>query len=72
MRNITLSAEEDLIEQARFVARNRKSTLNQLFRDWLSELAGQNEREKKLRELDLRLNYVNAGRKFSRREMNER
>ncbi len=72
MRNITLSAEQALIERAREVARSRKSTLNQLFRDWLTELAGQNEREKKIRELELRLSYVNAGQKFSREEMNAR
>ena len=71
MRNITLSAEEDLIKQARSVARSQKSTLNQLFRNWLAELASQSDREKRIRELDLRLSYVNAGQKFSRDQMNE-
>ena len=72
MKNITLSADEHLIEQARSIARLHKSTLNQLFREWLAELAGQKDREKKLLELDLRVGYVDAGRKFTREEMNER
>lgn len=72
MKNITLSANDALIEQARNVARSRKTTLNQLFREWLSGLAGQQEREKKLAELDLRLGYARAGRNFSREEMNAR
>ena len=72
MKNITLSADEGLIETAREVARKRKSTLNALFRGWLAELVQQQERELKLRELDLRLGYANAGGKFTREEMNER
>ena len=72
MKNITLSADEHLIEQARSVARSHQSTLNQLFREWLAGLAGQKEREKKLSELDLRVSYVDAGRQFTREEMNER
>jgi hypothetical protein len=38
MKSITLSADESLIEQARMAARARKTTLNQLFRDWLASL----------------------------------
>ena len=72
MKNITLSADEDLIERARDVARARKATLNQLFREWLSGLVGQQDREKRLQDLDLRLGYVRAGRKFSREELNAR
>jgi hypothetical protein len=35
MKNITLSADEDLIEQARLVARAQRRTLNAGFREWL-------------------------------------
>jgi hypothetical protein len=72
MRNITFSADESLVEQAREIARSRKSTLNQLFREWLADLAGQHERECRLRDLELRLRYARSGGKFSREEMNVR
>jgi hypothetical protein len=72
MKNITLSASEELIAQAREVARTRKISLNQLFRDWLEELAGQKQREERLRDLDVRLQYARAGRKFTREELNAR
>jgi len=71
MKNITLSAEESLIEQARGTARAQKTTLNQLFRQWLGELAGQQERERQLTTLMNRLDYVRSGGPFSREEMNE-
>ena len=72
MKNITLSAHEDLIEQARAVARSQKSTLNQLFREWLSQLAGNKEKEQRLEELMARLDYVRSGGPFTREQMNER
>ena len=72
MKNITLSAEESLIEQARVAARAQKTTLNQLFRQWLGELAGKQERERQLTILMNRLDYVRSGGPFSREEMNER
>ena len=36
MKNVTLSAEDQLIEQARALARLRGSTLNEEFRKWLA------------------------------------
>jgi hypothetical protein len=72
MKNITLSAEESLIEEARSVARSRKTTLNQLFRDWLAEVAGRSERERETAKLMKSLSYVEAGGRFTREEMNER
>jgi hypothetical protein len=36
MKNVTLSAEENLIEQARLVARQQHRTLNGAFREWLT------------------------------------
>jgi hypothetical protein len=38
MKNVTLSADDDLIEQARLVARSRHKTLNGAFREWLEHL----------------------------------
>jgi len=36
MRNVTLSAEDLLIERARQVAREQHKTLNEMFREWLA------------------------------------
>ena len=72
MKNITLSANESLIEQAREWARLHKSTLNSLFRQWLSELVKQKESEDRLKGLELRIGYARSGGKFSREEMNAR
>ncbi len=41
MKNITLSADESLIEQARLVARTQHKTLNAAFREWLEQYAAQ-------------------------------
>jgi hypothetical protein len=74
MQNVTLSADEHLIEQARQAARVQHTTLNQLFRDWLAELAARQsvvgEYESLMREI--RASGVKAGRRFTREEMNER
>ena len=72
MKNVTLSADEGLIEKARACALERKSTLNALFRLWLSDLVKQREAEERLKELDLRLGYVRSGGNFTRDQMNER
>ena len=72
MKNITLSADERLIEEARAAARAQRSTLNQLFREWLAELAGRRSRDEQVSELMQRLEYVSSGGPFSREEMNDR
>ena len=41
MKNITLSADEELIEQARRLAREQKRTLNEAFREWLVQFTQQ-------------------------------
>ncbi len=72
MKNITLSADERLIEEARAAARAEKTTLNQLFRGWLAEVAGRKDRAAATAALMKRLSYVDSGGGFSREEMNER
>ena len=72
MKNITLSADEDLIARAREQARARQTTLNQLFRQWLVEVAEQDERSSKIGALLDRLDGVDAGGNFNREEMNAR
>ena len=44
MKNITLSADERLIEEAREKARQANTTLNEEFRRWLSDYVGRQER----------------------------
>jgi predicted transcriptional regulator len=72
MKNVTLSADEHLIERARQVARSRHKTLNAAFREWLQEFVSRSEPVLEYDEVMRRLSHVNAGRKFSRDEMNER
>jgi hypothetical protein len=74
MKNITLSAPEELIEAARRQAEQRGTTLNQEFRDWLASrtTTGQ-QRAAAYRQLMEDLSYIDlGGRKFTREEMNER
>ena len=72
MKNITFSAEEDKIELARDVARSEHRTLNDAFREWLEQYASRRVRAADIEELYRSLRHVNAGRKFTRDEMNER
>lgn len=73
MKNITLSAPEQLIEQARKNAAAKGTTLNNEFRTWLErQTIGGAERAAQYKKLMKRLTHVSAGRKFSREEMNER
>jgi hypothetical protein len=76
LKNITLSAEEELIEASRLKARQHKTTLNQLFRDWLVSYTG--DKEKRAAQLEayraLRKNMrrVKIDRKYTREELNAR
>jgi len=72
MKNITLSADADLIEQARMVARAQKKTLNAAFREWLLQFTQQAGNAQEYDALMERLRHVRAGRRFTRAEMNER
>ena len=72
MKNITLSADEDLIEQARAVARSQHKTLNAAFREWLAQYTAREASGRKFDTLMKNLSYVDSGGKFTRDEMNER
>ncbi len=72
LKNITLSAEEHLIRRSRKKAQNENTTLNALFRQWLSRYTMQNQGAAEYAELMKRLSYVEAGRTFNRDELNER
>ena len=72
MKNITLSADEQLIEQARLLAKSRHKTLNAMFREWLEQFTAQSGGAQEFDALMKRLKHVQAGSRFSRDEMNER
>jgi hypothetical protein len=72
MKNITLSADEQLIDHARRIAQSQHKTLNQAFREWLESYARPNNALEQYEALMKDLKYVRAGRKFTREEMNER
>ena len=72
MKNITMSADEALIEAARQRARSENTTLNEQFRLWLAGYA----RKQRMQQYEqvmagLRGKLV-VGRKLTRDEMNER
>ena len=72
MKNITLSADEQLLEQARLLAKSQHKTLNAMFREWLEQFTAQSGGTQEFNALMKRLKHVQAGRRFSREEMNER
>jgi hypothetical protein len=74
MKNITLSADERLIEEAREKARQEHTTLNEQFRRWLADYVGREERvERAMRTIEeLRKTVRTGGRKLTRDELNER
>ena len=73
MKNITLSAEESLIEAARERARSENSTLNEQFRRWLASYAQTQERMQRYDVVMKELRgQLKVGQKPSRESMNER
>ncbi len=72
MKNVTLSADEDLIEQARLIARAQHKTLNAAFREWLVQFTARPGSGREVDALMKRLRHVKPGRHFAREEMNER
>ena len=72
LKNITLSADEELIRKAREKALHEHTTLNATFRQWLSQYVRKNTKTSDFNAFMDRLSYVNSGGKFTREEMNER
>lgn len=75
MKNITLSAKEESIEKARQVAHSQNRTLNEMFREWLSDIGRQSNDTAitdKLQALWGETNYLEVGKKLSRDELHER
>ena len=74
LRNITLSADEQLISRAREKAVAAQTTLNVEFRKWLATYAGTQDQAAvtRFRDVMTQLASLDSGRSFTRDEMNER
>lgn len=72
MKNITLSADEDLIEAARAQAKAENTTLNEQFRLWLASYASKRRMQRYEEVMSGLRGKVVVGRKLTRDEMNER
>jgi hypothetical protein len=73
--NLTLSIDDHVLERTRKVARTMGKTLNQLVREYLSELTADDDGErdnKELRELSKRGKGHSRGWRFNREELHER
>lgn len=72
LKNITLSADEELIALAREKASRQGTTVNSQFRLWLRAFIEQEQASNSYRELMRELDYANSGRRFTRDEFNAR
>jgi hypothetical protein len=73
MKNITLSADERLIEEARERARSQNSTLNEQFRLWLRDYVGQEDRGARARRaIEEIRKVIKTHGPYTREEMNAR
>jgi hypothetical protein len=74
MRNITFSADPDLIDDARAQAQRENTTINEQFRLWLLNYTKRGSRtEAAMASINALQKHVNTGgKKFTRDEMNER
>ena len=72
LKNITLSADEELIRKARRKAQKENTTVNEQFRIWLSRFINADNRLVDYDALMKKLSYASSGKKFTREELNER
>ena len=72
LKNISLRADENLIEKARQRARQKNSTLNAEFRMWLKVFTRDESMTENYQRILEQLNYVQAGKRFSREVRNAR
>ena len=73
--NLTLSIDDDIVQEARRRAEAMGKSVNQLVREYLEQLAGKSDREALVAELrELTRNYTGDSRgwKFNREEIHER
>ncbi len=71
LKNITFSADQHLLHQARKKAQAERTTLNARFRQWLEQYAFSGSGDEYQRLMD-ELSYAKPVRRHSRDELNER
>lgn len=72
VKNVTLSADADLIEKARQVAKSEHKTLNDAFREWLKHYTSRTGDVEAFNALMNRLRHIKSNGPYTRDEMNER
>jgi hypothetical protein len=72
VKNLTFSADEDLIDKARSIARARRTTLNAAFREWLTQYAASEGDAHSFDALMKDLWHVDAGGHHTREQFRER
>jgi hypothetical protein len=72
LRNIILSADDELIHEATEKAARERTSLNELFRVWLWEYVNAESQASQFDALMQSMGYVQAGRTFRRDDMNDR
>jgi hypothetical protein len=76
MKNITLSAPDEVIQRARVYAKAHNKTINQLIREYLADLAAKQDREALVEEFDKLVSqnacYPEQGWRFNREEIYRR
>lgn len=72
LKNITLSADANLIKLAREKASSKHETLNSAFRKWLLDYTRNEIKSLIYVRIMKDLDYVDAGKHFTRDELNER
>ncbi len=72
-RNITFTADEALIDEAREIARADNTTLNEQFKLWLEAYTRKRRAQRGIEVMERLGKYVSSGgRKLTRDELNER
>jgi len=72
LKEITLNAEQELIQKAIWVAQRQQTTLEAAFRQWLNRYIYQNQPVDNYTQLMNELSHVQVGHTFTRDELNER
>ncbi len=72
LKNITLSAEEALLQKARARAAAEHKSLNAVFRDWIAQYAHPGTRLHSYRAMMRQIGPIRTGGPFSRDEANAR
>jgi hypothetical protein len=76
MKNITLSADDEVIAKARSYAKEHNTTLNQIMRDYLVELIRKQDSEALAEEFDklvqMHAGYPEESWRFNREEIHQR